>query len=511
MRFKQFDGAFNPKQYHRLSQIVTMMLLVSCTVVVPLAYAGSGESDRPNIVWIVVEDMSTNFGCYGEDDIETPNVDRLADNGVLFRNAYVTSPICSPSRSALVTGMHQTTIGVHNHRSSRGERKISLPEYVTSVPRLFQEAGYYAVNIGGVPPSNKGGKKDYNFEWDGAIYDDQPWSNRADGQPFFAQIQLRGGKLRNVEQWYDEVAKGLDDVVKPHDVTVPPYYPDDPVIMNDWARYLNAVRYTDKEVGRILALLEEQGLRDNTYVFFFTDHGISHVRGKQFLYEEGAHIPFVVNGPGLDTGEVRDDLMLHIDAAAASLDLAGIDVPDWMEARPLFSDAYKPRDFVVLARDRADETIDRIRAVREGHYKYIRNGFPDLPYTAPNRYKDQKEIMQRMRELSEAGELNEAEAKIMSDQRPKEELYNLEKDPDELRNLASDPAEAERLARMRGLLDGWQQATGDQGRTLESVTEYDQEMSVYLDKLERISSKQAEILKTNIKWHKNRFYNSVGQ
>ncbi|MCB1236384.1 MAG: sulfatase-like hydrolase/transferase, partial [Verrucomicrobiae bacterium] len=327
------------------------------------------------------------------------------------------------------------------------------------------------------------GKQDYNFAYDeSALYDGIDPAQRAEGQPFFAQYQLRGGKLRNVEKSYEEVRAGLETLVDPNAVKLPPYYPDHPVIREDWAQYLDSVNYTDVEVGRILGRLREQGLLRNTAVFFLTDHGISHARGKQFLYEEGIHIPFVVWGPGLvPGGTVRDDLVALIDLGAASLQLAGIAVPDWMQGRPLFGPDARPRDFVVSARDRCDETVDRIRCVRAGDFKYIRNDFPNRPYLQPNRYKDAKPFMPVLRELFAVGKLDAAQSLQLAETRPEEELYDLASDPWEIHNLAADPARRERLAEMRSLLANWELDSDDRGRFPESEAMYDSDMALYLN------------------------------
>ncbi len=292
-----------------------------------LSYATDASGERPNILWIIVEDMSCHFGYQGEMLVDTPHVDRLARDGIVFRNAYVTAPVCSASRSAMITGIYQTTIGAHHHRSSRGVVKHHLPAGLKTVPERFREAGYYTCNLGfnGHEPTklDRFGKEDYNFEYKREnLYDGSDWSGRSEGQPFFAQVHLRGGKLRDVPNWYQEVVAGLDDLITPVEVTLPPYYPDHPAFRKDWAEYLNAVQYTDREVGLIMDRLRQEGLLDNTVVIFMTDHGMSQARGKQFLYDEGAKIPFIVCAPTLlDGAMVRDEPIAHLDMAATSLAL----------------------------------------------------------------------------------------------------------------------------------------------------------------------------------------------
>jgi len=318
------------------------------------------QDQRPNIIWIITEDMSPNFGYNGETLIKTPNVDRMASEGVVFNRAYVTCPVCSPSRSALITGMHQTSIGAHNHRSSKGESKIYLPENVKTVPEYFREAGYYVTNqmLRGEKWSGAG-KEDYNFVYKSSdLYNGFDWSARAKDQPFFGQVQLQGGKKRKVV---------LPTMVDPNDVILPPHYPNDSVILNDWAAYLNTVKDVDNEVGVIFERLKKEGLLENTVVFFITDHGISHARGKQFCYEEGAHIPLVIWGDKYVGKGVRNELVSHIDLAATSMYLAGIAIPKYMEARTLIGKDAKPREFAVTARDRCDETVKHIPNIPQSH------------------------------------------------------------------------------------------------------------------------------------------------
>jgi arylsulfatase A-like enzyme len=426
---------------------------------------------RPNIVWIIPDDMSANFSCYGETAIETPNVDKLAASGVKFTSAYVTAPVCSTCRSAFITGMYQTSIGAHHHRSGRGELKIHLPAGIRMVPKLFQEAGYHT-SITGWPMNGRLGKTDYNFEWDQSVYDGTDWAKRKKGQPFFAQIQTPGGKLRGKGTRTPENA-----------VKLPPYYPNHPDIVRDWAAYLDSVRMTDLMVGEVVARLKKEGVFENTIVLFMTDHGISHARGKQFMYDEGLHVPLVIAGPGIKAGTVRNDVVEHIDIAALSLAAAGIEIPKYMQAQNILGEHYAPREAVFAARDRCDETVDHMRSVRTADFKYIRNFLPNRPYLQPCAYKDAKAILIALRECHAACTLNETQQLLFRDVRPPEELYDVKNDPYEINNLANDPAFADRLKEMRDRLDTWIIETGDQGR--ESDEMYDSDMAVYLNSMRR--------------------------
>jgi arylsulfatase A-like enzyme len=478
-------------------------------LLVTLLLCGSQKAaanDRPNIVWIIVDDMSANFSCYGETLIETPNVDALAARGTRFTQAFVTAPVCSTCRSAFITGMYQTSIGAHHHRSGRGAQKIDLPVTVRPLPELFREAGYHTSITGWPVRKGRLGKTDYNFEWDKAMYNDVDWSSRRDGQPFFTQIQLPGGKLRggtqeSAERFAQQIEQTFGARTQTSDVVLPPYYPRDPVLLHDWAAYLDSVRETDRVVGEILDRLKTDGVLGQTVVLVMTDHGISHARGKQFLYEEGIHVPLVIAGPGISPAKTRTDLVEHIDIAALSLGLAGIPQPETMQARDILAENYQPRDAIFSARDRCDETVDHIRCVRTTRFKYIRNFLPQRPHLQPCAYKDSKSILITLRAAHAAGRLNALQQQLLfSPTRPSEELYDLQKDPHELTNLATDPAHQSTLNNLRSRLNNWIDTTADQGREPESTQSYDSDMQVYLDSLRggKANPKRSREIESNI-------------
>ena len=469
-----------------------------------LAISPPAHSAQPNILWFVVDDMSPHFSCYGETTITTPNIDRLAAEGTRFTRAYVTAPVCSTCRSALITGLYQTTIGAQHHRSGRGDLKIHLPEGVTPVPALFQKAGYFTCIGSGLPgkdntgqdlasrKNKKGkpnqapfGKTDYNFEWDPAIYNSPDWADRGD-KPFFMQVQLHGGKLREgpMEKraaYRQRVLATFGNVTDPERVTLPPYYPRDPVLLQDWADYLDAVRLTDHHVGQVIARLEKENLLENTLIIFMTDHGISHARGKQFLYNEGTHVPFIVRGPGIPKASVRDDLIEQIDMAPTSLAAASLPIPPAMQGRNLFAKDYTPRTEVFAARDRCDETTENLRSIRTDRFLYIRNGHPQRPHLQPNAYKDGKALIEALRRLHAAGELPPlTERLLFSPTRPPEELYLWREDPWQLNNLADDPAHQADLEACRTRLDHWMRDMRDPPP--ETEAEYDSDMAAYIGK-----------------------------
>ena len=391
------------------------------------------SAETPNILWIYLEDTNAWMSCYGDTVIQTPNIDALAARGVRFDRAYMPAPVCTPTRSALITGMYQTSIGAHEHYSSfriwRGnEMEAWHPNHlgVRTLPEIFKAAGYYTFNEG---------KNHYNFVFSnedlydrkgengfkGAV-DGTEWTGRAPDQPFFGQIQLRGGKRADALKKTD-----------PNDVPVPPYYPDHPVYRREIAHHYDTILKMDEILGDIIKRLKEDGLYDNTVVFFFSDHGMKLPRHKQFCYEGGLRVPLIAAGPGIPAGEVRSDLVSGLDISGATLKLAGIPIPDHMHAMDLFDNSFH-RDYVISARDRCDYTIDRIRSVTTKRYKYIRNFMTDRPYLQPN-YRDEWDTFQVLKQLYKDGKLNQVQARFVSDERPAEELYDLETDPHETVNL----------------------------------------------------------------------------
>jgi hypothetical protein len=337
---------------------------------------------------------------------------------------------------------------------------------------------------GAVGGGDRLGKTDYNFDWDPKIYDSNDWEGRKPGQPFFMQVQMAGGKLRggtdtNAKALAERAKMELGRATDPEKVTLPPYYPRDPVMLRDWAAYLDAVRFTDRQVGQVLARLENEGLLEETVIMFVTDHGISHARGKQFLYDEGTHVPLLVRGPGIPKGKVRDDLVELIDITPTSLAAAGIAIPSVMQARNVFANDYAPRDYVFAARDRCDETTDRIRSVRSDQFLYIRNFHPQRPHLQPNAYKDGKSIVQTLRAWHKEGKLDAlTESLLFSPTRPPEELYEWTTDRWQVKNLADNPAHRGTLEKLRNRLDRWIVETKDKGPESEAM--YDSDMAVYL-------------------------------
>lgn len=436
---------------------------------------------RPNILWIYIEDQDPRYGCYGETLVETPVIDNLAASGVVFERAYAPAPVCSPSRSAVITGSYAIRNGTHVQRSSRfpGE-EIYLPEGQKTVPELFRDAGYFTFNCG---------KDDYNFTRDrsllysvgndatdrGASKGVQAgagdWADCPPGMPFFAQMQTNGGKHGYSFEGVKNVLRGLGvdnpQTIDPNSVTVPPQYPDIPEMRTMVAEQLSTMAVSDLEVARMLAHLKETTHWGNTIIFLISDHGALFPRAKQMCYEEGLHIPLIIAAPDmpewhdrLTPGSRRREQTALLDVGATSLEMAGIDVPDYMDTTSLL--AGQVREHIFSARDRCEWVVDRVRSVITARYHYIHNFMTDRPLAQHN-YRSAWPAFVKIKELYEAGELSDAQA-LPYGPRPAEELYDLQEDPHELVNLASSEAHASVLVELREQVDAWIVDTDDKSQ-----------------------------------------------
>ncbi|MEM7654989.1 MAG: sulfatase [Bacteroidota bacterium] len=437
-----------------------LLLLLSWTCQSSSSSEEQATSPPPNILWIVADDLGADLGCYGTPVIQTPNLDQFAQEAIRFTNFHTVTAVCSPSRSALITGRYPTSINCHQHRT---QYKQPLPEGVQPITEYFREAGYFVSN-GTYQNREKAGKTDYNFIHDSQeMYDGVDWSQRGEGQPFFAQVQV-----------FIPHRPFLQDSLNPVDHThieLPPYYPDHPIAKKDWAMYYETIQLMDRAVGGILKRLEEEGLADNTYVFFFGDQGRPHVRAKQFLYGPGTNSPFLLRYPhGQQAGTVSEQLISNIDLAPTAMNLANIQVPQDLPGMDVLAPTPQ-REYLITIRDRRDETVDRIRAVRNQSFSYLRNFYPERPWTQFNAYKKFRyPSLTLMEELYAQGELNEVQARFMGPARPAEELYDLKNDPFETHNLATDPAFQVQLEEMRQVLDEWL-GQYDQGQYPEDASE----------------------------------------
>jgi N-sulfoglucosamine sulfohydrolase len=422
------------------------------------------QQQRPNILWILGDDLGPELGCYGHPLVHTPNADRLAAEGVRFTHCFTTAPVCSPARSAWNTGVYQTTLGAHNHRSHRKDN-YRLPDGVRLISHRLRDAGYFTANITQLTPDLKvPGKTDFNFKVD-KPFDGTHWRQRAKGQPFYAQLNFTAP--HKGPQW--PLARKQQSLVDPAKVELPPYYPDHPVVRDEVANYLDAVNNWDRQLGVALDELKKDGLLDNTLLFVFGDNGRCLLRGKQWLYDAGTHVPLIVRWPGhLKPGTVRKDPVISLDITAATLDAAGLEHPKLFHGQSLFKNA-KPRTEIFTARDRCDMTVDRIRAVRDARYKLIHNYYPNRSYAQFNEYiKTSYPTLTVLHDLAKQGKLNELQARWVAPTRPEFELYDHQADPHEVHNLANDPVHKKAFDRLNKRLDQWIAETNDQGRTPES-------------------------------------------
>ncbi len=437
----------------------------------------SPQNNRPSILWISAEDLSPDLGSYGDRYSKTPILDKLASEGARYTNAFSTAPVCAPSRSAIITGMYATSIGSMHMRS-----KAVPPPNVKAFTEYLRAAGYYCTN---------NSKTDYNFEAPpnnrppDTVWDDTSnkahWRNRPDKtQPFFAVINLlvtHEGQVRSNDERYAGNTARLkpEDFHDPAKSVLPPYYPDTPVVRKTWARYYDLITAMDYQAGAILNQLEEDGLAQNTVVFFWGDHGRGLTRGKRWVYDSGTRVPLLVRWPGrINPGTVIDDMVSLMDLGPTALSIAGAPVPTHMQGQPFLGDQKRsPREYIFAHRDRMDETYDMMRAARDKRYKYIKNFFPGRPYAQYIAYMDEMPILQEMRRLykdhmnalsPEYGKaLNPTQLIFFKPEKPPEELYDITVDPHEIDNLAGKPEFQDVLKRMRAVLGKWQKETKDLG------------------------------------------------
>lgn len=443
-----------------------MIRIVVASLLILGSHGIAAGADRPNILWLIAEDLSPDLGCYGTPVVHTPNLDKLAASGMRYTHMFTASPVCSPSRTALAVGTMQTTIGAYHMRYPAAMRP-PLPEGVKTIAELMQDAGYATANFA-YGASGLGGKgKD---DWMFAPPKRKPWMlNKWDElskrQPFYVQVNFK----MTHRAWIRDRERPID----PTKVKLPPYYPDDPIARDDWAGYLESLQVLDRQVADVLAKLKASGLDRNTIVVFIGDHGRPFTRGKTFCYDSGLRVPFIVHVPegldapdGYEAGKVSDRMLVSLDLTATTLALAGIERPAWMQGRVfLGDDRHPPRDAVFAAVDRVGEIEFQTRTVRTRRYRYVRNerqGFSVNEASTAYR-KAMHPIYHVLRKWDREGRLNAAQRTLV-DPLPREQLFDVSADPYEVNNLAGDPEHARVLAGLRARLDAWISKVGDKGR-----------------------------------------------
>ncbi len=444
------------------------------SLLIILLPAISTAADRPNILLLMAEDLSSRIGAYDDAVAHTPNIDRLAREGVRYTNAFTAAGVCAPSRAAIITGMHQESIGAQHMRSytsGPADYRAVPPADVKAFPELLRASGYYTFNRN---------KLDYQFShvrsgtgpftiWDDDDSGDVNFDEISKQQPFFGYINFIGTHESGlfykdvfptgIAQIYTQMKQALihrhtQDLISPDDVEVPPYYPDTPLVRKDIARQYNNLITVDRQVGEVLDALEKSGQADNTIVIWTTDHGDGLPRAKRELYDSGIKVPMIIRWPerykpaGIEAGGVSDRLISLIDLAPSFLSLAEAKPAPFMHGVPFAGKAeVAERQYVYASRDRIGDRPDRQRAIRDKRFKYIRS-YDLQPGAFHLAYRDNLDSMQELWRLFEAGQLNDVQMQWFSP-RPEEMLFDTHNDPHEINNLASNPAYTEELSRLR--------------------------------------------------------------
>ena len=434
-------------------KIVYLLVLM----VYQYSYSQSQQLPPPNIVWISWEDVGPHLGAYGDEYANTPNMDRLADEGFTYLNAYSNYPVCAPARATIITGQYANSFG------GQFMRVRAIPgQDVKLFPEFLRKAGYYCTNDV---------KTDYQMEFDPDVVWDEiasgaRWDGRAPGQPFFSVINFgttHEGRSRTENvSWVREIEKALKG--KRHDpkqAPVPPYFPDNEIVRENIALYYANMTYTDSISNLVLERLEKEGLAENTIVMFWGDHGWGLPRGKRWPYQSGLRVPLIIKVPqkyreamlgsrNYQPGDKIGELVSFVDFAPTILSLAGIEIPDYMQGKAfLGSQAKEPRKYVYGGRGRMDETYDCMRTVIDDNYLYMRNYMWHLPYAQTVRSMERQAILQEWRRLHKEGKLNKAQNTFFQYPKPVEELYDLKNDPHQIYNLAGEKRYQKTLERFR--------------------------------------------------------------
>ena len=470
------------KQASSLLGLTLFPLALLCGILAFPLSAMASES-RPNILWLVGENLSHDIGCYGAQNVRTPHLDRLAAEGVRYTNVIATNPTCAPSRSAFFTGMYQTTTDMHPMRSHRSDA-YRLPEGVRPLMHRLSDAGYLTANLATLDGQEIGtAKLDLNFVNEGPLYHLQgaDWSSLPRDRPFFAVVNALESEydIYDRQTWKHERVEWVGErehekFATPENVTPPPYYPDHPTVREEWARYLNSVSGMDKRFGIVLDKLRAEGLEENTVILFFGDNGRLEPRGIHWPYDSGLRVPMIIRWPKnfpappqVQTGAVNDDMISLLDLTATTLTIAGIAPPLGMQSRSILGEhATPPRVYAFAARDRIYETEQRIRSVHDKRFHYLRTLSTGPTFASLNRYKEKCfPIYPLMRQLMAEWKLTGPPLELMRRSGPCEELYDLHDDPHEIHNLIdyADPAHVEARTRLRAALDTWMIESGDRG------------------------------------------------
>lgn len=417
---------------------------------------GLTAQEKPNIVWMTTEDNSALwYRLYSpETGAPMPNIEQLAKNGLVFNNAYSNAPVCSAARSTIISGVYGPRTGAHFHRP---QVKVQPPEGLKLFPAYLREAGYYTTN-------NK--KQDYNYEKEHVkgIWDESSgkasFRNRKPGQPFF---HVQSNHTTHEGQLFKGLPKGEKLIVKPEDVKLFPYHQDTPLMRQKYAEYITRNHIADREMGKLIKQLEEDGLMDDTFIFQYGDHGGVLPGSKGYAHNDGLQVPMIVYVPKnwqhlvpAKRGSRIDGFVQFVDLSATVLNLAGIEIPKQIDGKPFLGkgvtlEELNKRDTAIGYADRFDEKYDQVRFLRKGKYTYWRNYQPFNFDGLHNFYRYKQSAFREWRDMAKAGQLNEAQTAFFKP-RPAEQLFDIEKDPHEINNLAKDPAYSEILTEMRRMM-----------------------------------------------------------
>ncbi|HBW83685.1 MAG: sulfatase [Gammaproteobacteria bacterium] len=442
------------------------LLICACDAPYRAARSQTALPEAPNILWLVAEDLSPIIPAFGDYTVATPNLDRLAEEGVRYTRVFSTSGVCAPSRSSLATGMYQNRIGAQHMRTTNvsGFGADGLipyeavpPPFVKMHSQYFREAGYYTSN---------NAKEDYQFRKAVTAWDDSSqtahWRNRKLDQPFFSVFNFN---ITHESQIWVQ-AKNPLRVPNDLEVPIPPYLPDTEVAQRDVRQVYSNIVAMDEQVGLILDELERDGLLESTVIFWFSDHGGPLPRQKRLLYDSGLQVPMIIRYPDKwRAGERDDQLISFVDFKSTALSLAGIEPPDYVDGRAFAGEfqSSEPRQYIHAAADRFDRQYDTIRAVRDERFKYLRNYYPERGYYLPLVYREQMPIMQELLRLRDQNALTKVQSQWFRENKPREELFDTLTDPHELNNLAFDPSYNQKLLELRSELESWLSGFEDKG------------------------------------------------
>ena len=481
----------------KLNRSIIYTILFSCFIVFCSCQTTKKETQKPlNILWLVTEDMGAYIPSFGDNTVATPNLTRLANEGVIFPNLYSTSGVCAPSRAAIATGMYPSSIGANHMRTTSYTEVTGLPKYeavpsseVKMISELMRMNGYYCTN---------NYKTDYQFQAPVTAWDESSpyahWRNKGKNQPFFAVVNFTETHesglfepygFREIEtrhyksgdrsyQWKgfgkshakNRMTEAETPVHIPKDTKfkVPPYLVDNEVTQRDLWKMYNNIAEMDKQVGAVLRQLEEDGLLENTIIMFYGDHGGPLPREKRLIYDSGLNTPMIVRFPEkINAGTKFNQLISFVDFAPTLLSLIGEKPKAYMQGQAFLGkhQSEKPRKYIHAAADRFDGFTDAIRAVRDNQFKYIRNYKPKQGYYLPVAYREKIPAMQELLKLKNEGKLNKIQKQWFRENKPKEELFDCINDPFELNNLAANPAYKNKLKELSSEMDSWLTSIND--------------------------------------------------